>query len=231
MPASGPVYQPTTVSYEQQNEWSRPGSYLSQTVTSGIRNRRCIQWVLLAFALFCFGAGLVIMIEGTVEFSDNIQTQMEDENGEKRQKDSSSSRLFLTCVGAVMVVTGIAAFIVYARILIRRKECPCYPSKEERLAMHLDAQGANGQMNPSTDLLVTAQYGPVSEIAYQPPAGAPVHHHHQDDTEETRQLMPPTSGSVTQHRHSVADGNEESERMLESDPRIVLRPLSHNEDV
>lgn len=62
------------------------------------------------------------------------------------------------------------------------------------------------QMNPSTDLLVTAQYGPVSEIAYQPPAGAPVHHHHQDDTEETRQLMPPTSGSVTQHRHSVADG-------------------------
>lgn len=25
-------------------------------------------------------------------------------------------------------------------------------------------------MNPSTDLLVTAQYAPVSEVGYQPPA-------------------------------------------------------------
>lgn len=35
-------------------------------------------------------------------------------------------------------------------------------------------------LNPSTDLLVAAQYGPVSEIAYQPP---------QHDVEETRKLM------------------------------------------
>lgn len=45
-----------------------------------------------------------------------------------------------------------------------------------------DTQSINGQtMNPSTDLLVTAQYAPVSEIAYQPPAVS--------EEEETRKLM------------------------------------------
>lgn len=36
-------------------------------------------------------------------------------------------------------------------------------------------------LNPSTDLLVTAQYAPVSEISYQPPAVS--------EEEETRKLM------------------------------------------
>lgn len=45
-----------------------------------------------------------------------------------------------------------------------------------------DSQSVNGQtMNPSTDFLVSAQYAPVSEIAYQPPAVS--------DEEETRKLM------------------------------------------
>lgn len=57
MPASGPVYQPTTVSYEQQSEWSRPGSYLSQTVSGGMRGPRCVQWVLLALGIFSLCAG------------------------------------------------------------------------------------------------------------------------------------------------------------------------------
>uniref|UniRef100_A0A0A9Y067 DNA-directed RNA polymerase III subunit RPC3 n=2 Tax=Lygus hesperus TaxID=30085 RepID=A0A0A9Y067_LYGHE len=215
MPTSGPVYQPTTVSYEQQNEWPRPGSYLSQTVSSNFRSPRCLQWILLAFALFSFGAGLIILIEGTVDFNDNLQIPMKDGEGNDIP-GNSSSRLGLTIIGSIMIVVGVILFIAYIRIAIRRKECPCYPSKEERLAMHLDAQGGNGQihtMNPSTDLLVAAQYGPVSEIAYQPPA----HLEH----EERSKLM------ATDHK----DSNEENERMLENDPRIVLRPLSHNEDV
>jgi hypothetical protein len=36
-------------------------------------------------------------------------------------------------------------------------------------------------LNPSTDLLVTAQYAPVSEVSYQPPAVS--------EEEETRKLM------------------------------------------
>lgn len=59
---------------------------------------------------------------------------------------------------------------------------------------------------------MTAQYAPVSEISYQPPAVS--------EEEETRKLM----GS--DNKECV----EESERMLESDPRIVLRPRSHVEE-
>ncbi|XP_014248778.1 uncharacterized protein LOC106666237 isoform X1 [Cimex lectularius] len=216
MPASGPVYQPTTVSYEQQNEWSRPGSYLSQTVPTRLRSPRCILWFLLALALFSLGAGLIIVIEGNVAFSDNLQNQMEDANGFVKERENSSSRLGLSIVGSVMILIGVILLVIYTRMMMRRKECPCYPSKEERMAMHLD-QGGNGQihtMNPSTDLLVAAQYGPVSEIAYQPPSGI--------EHEETSKLMATTENK---------EGNEENERMLESDPRIVLRPLSHNEEV
>ncbi|XP_014248779.1 uncharacterized protein LOC106666237 isoform X2 [Cimex lectularius] len=201
MPASGPVYQPTTVSYEQQNEWSRPGSYLSQTVPTRLRSPRCILWFLLALALFSLGAGLIIVIEGNVAFSDNLQNQMEDANGFVKERENSSSRLGLSIVGSVMILIGVILLVIYTRMMMRRKECPCYPSKEERMAMHLD-QGGNGQ------------YGPVSEIAYQPPSGI--------EHEETSKLMATTENK---------EGNEENERMLESDPRIVLRPLSHNEEV
>lgn len=46
---------------------------------------------------------------------------------------------------------------------------------------HLDTSGGQAlTVNPSTDLLVAAQYAPVSEVAYQPP---------QEDTEQSK-LMP-----------------------------------------
>lgn len=49
---------------------------------------------------------------------------------------------------------------------------------------HLDASGGQSlTVNPSTDLLVAAQYAPVSEVAYQPP---------QEDTEQSK-LMPQES--------------------------------------
>lgn len=46
---------------------------------------------------------------------------------------------------------------------------------------HMDTTGSQAlTVNPSTDLLVTAQYAPVSEVVYQPP---------QEDTEQSK-LMP-----------------------------------------
>lgn len=46
----------------------------------------------------------------------------------------------------------------------------------------MDASGAQAlTVNPSTDLLVTAQYAPVSEVVYQPP---------QEDNTEQSKLMP-----------------------------------------
>ncbi|XP_014293188.1 uncharacterized protein [Halyomorpha halys] len=201
MPTSGPVYQPTTVSYEQQNEWSRPGSYLSQTVSSSFRSPRCMQWFLLALGMFSLGAGVIMIIEGTIEFSDNVQTQLVDKNGDTKQRDTSTSELVITIIGALLVILGVLMLgVYYVKLVRRRNECPCFPDKEERLAMQLDNQAGNGQ------------YGPVSEIAYQPPTA--------NEHEETSKLM----------ANDLKDSNEESERMLESDPRIVLRPLSHGEE-
>lgn len=60
-----------------------------------------------------------------------------------------------------------------------RRTCPCVPSKEARLARQLQGNGAAQvlALNPSTDLLVSAQYAPVSEV----PA--------QIDEEQRRKLM------------------------------------------
>lgn len=72
---------------------------------------------------------------------------------------------------------------------------------------------ATGQaltVNPSTDLLVTAQYAPVSEVVYQPPAA------NGEETEQSK-LMPQENKDLN---------NEDTDRMIERDPRIVLRPLN-----
>ncbi|XP_075230503.1 uncharacterized protein LOC142329688 [Lycorma delicatula] len=185
MPASGPVYQPTTVGYEQQNEWSRPGSYLSQTVSTGLRGPRCVQWSLLALSCFSISAGIIMVIETTVQFADTQQTSLEDENGKKKEvEDGSTTNIVVTVAGAFLIILGIILLGAYIRLVRRRKGCPCFPTKEQRLARQLDTQTTNGQimtLNPSTDLLVAAQYGPVSEITYQPPQAS--------EEEETRKLM------------------------------------------
>ena len=164
MPTSGPVYQPTTVSYEQQNEWSRPGSYLSQTVSSGFRSPRCMQWFLLAVGMFSLGAGVIMIIEGTIDFSDNQQMQFEDINGDRKQNDSSTTELVITIIGALLVIIGVLLLaIYYVKLVRRRNECPCFPDKEERLAMQLDNQAGNGQVSISL-VYITVFYYIIFEI-------------------------------------------------------------------
>ncbi|XP_049802408.1 uncharacterized protein LOC126236847 isoform X1 [Schistocerca nitens] len=175
MPASGPVYQPTTETYEQQRDWTRV-SYLSQTVSNGINRTKCLQWVTLVLGLFALAAGLIMLIEGAVDYSDTRQHEA-DESG-------STSDLVIAVAGAILIVIGFVLIAFYVRTIRRRKSCFCFDSKEQRLARQLDNQASNGQvltLNPSTDLLVTAQYAPVSEISYQPPAVS--------EEEETRKLM------------------------------------------
>ncbi|XP_067015162.1 uncharacterized protein [Anabrus simplex] len=191
MPASGPVYQPTTVTYEQQSDWT-PVSYLSQTVNNGVNRTKCLQWFLLVLGLFCLAAGLIMLVEGAVDYSSPSKNE-EDETG-------TAGELAIAISGGVLTVIGVCLLVLYIRMARRRKGCPCFPSKEQRLARQLDNQVGNGQ------------YGPVSEISYQPPAVS--------EEEETRKLM----GSDNK------ECNEESERMLEPDPRIVLRPRSHVEE-
>lgn len=91
--------------------------------------------------------------------------------------------------------------------------CPCGLSKKQGLARQLQCPGG-GQilpLNPSTDPLVShTQYAPVSEIPQR------------IDDEERRNLMPDSKDCLS--------SAEESDRMLDPDPRIVLRPIGHVED-
>lgn len=62
---------------------------------------------------------------------------------------------------------------VYIRSCRRRKlACSWWRGKDLTSSSSTRENGvaASAAMNPSTDLLVTAQYAPVSEVAYQPPA-------------------------------------------------------------
>jgi len=49
MPASGPVYQPTTVSYENQSTWASPAGFLAQNGVIG--RAKCVQYVALALGI------------------------------------------------------------------------------------------------------------------------------------------------------------------------------------
>lgn len=68
--------------------------------------------------------------------------------------------------------------------------------------------GQNLTINPSTDLLVTAQYAPVSEVVYEPAKA--------EDSEQSK-LMSHENKEIS---------NEDADRMVANDPRIVLRPLN-----
>lgn len=207
MPNSGPVYQPTTVSYEQQNEWSsQPRSYLAQTVNR-VNNPRCVQWSLLALGLVSIAIGIILFVEGTV-FTDSHKSTITIESAE------SGSSIVLAVIGIILVIVGVLLEVAYVRLVHRRKGWPCFNNKSQRLTRDQDNQTNNGQiltLNPSTDLLVTSsQYNTVNEA---PPTLS--------EEEETRKLM---SGDIK-------DSTEEHDRMLgDTDPRIVLRPLSTPED-
>ncbi|KAK6642990.1 hypothetical protein RUM43_004493 [Polyplax serrata] len=195
MPNRGPVYQPTTESYGQQGEWRSPSGLLAQTTTSAGRSR-CLQWVTLGLFVLAVISGVILVAAGSVAYSNSEPEVL--------------TPVVILVIGIILLIIGCILIGVYVRQGYCRTNCLRTILKEKRIAHQMrDSQSVNGQtMNPSTDFLVSAQYAPVSEIAYQPPAVS--------DEEETRKLM----GSDNK------DCNEDSERILDKDPRIVLRPLS-----
>lgn len=63
MPTSGPVYQPTTVGYERQDDWAR-GGYLANI--SPNHTRRFIGFALLFCGVALVGIGLCMMVVGSM---------------------------------------------------------------------------------------------------------------------------------------------------------------------
>ncbi|XP_052860586.1 uncharacterized protein LOC128267730 [Anopheles cruzii] len=208
MPESGPVYQPTTVSYE-----TRPsaGGLLAQTTAASslkaLRNPAA-QLSILVFGLVAFATGVALIASGSADYSDAEQHPEINPDGKIHEERIDVG---LIVAGAFITVLGLVLLGLYVKVADWRRSCvcPCALSKKQGLARQLQGNGG-GQilaLNPSTDPLVShTQYAPVSEIPTR-----------QED-EERRNLMPDS-------KDSCLSSAEESDRMLDTDPRIVLRPI------
>ncbi|XP_030745409.1 uncharacterized protein LOC115874397 isoform X2 [Sitophilus oryzae] len=197
---SGAVYQPTTVTYESNgpaDRWQdRPISYLGSISQSGRRpcglsclpSRNVLPLVLITSCIACFALGLAMLINGALGYSETSENK-------------EDVYLIVTIFGALFFALSILLFLFFMRITRRM----CWRNAKDHLGT---SGGQNLTVNPSTDLLVTAQYAPVSEVVYEGTKS--------DDTEQSK-LMSHETKEIS---------NEDADRMVENDPRIVLRPLN-----
>ncbi|XP_050541648.1 uncharacterized protein LOC126905711 [Daktulosphaira vitifoliae] len=167
MPASGPVYQPTTVSYEQQTEWAQPPNSLLNRILNQIRNPKWFHWSFILISWILIAIGVFLFLSITTNFVRSDDT-----------KDNYTEDIAFLVIGSFCFVFGVVLLIGYFRYIKDKESCPCFNSK----ARQMEAQTSNGQastLNPSTDLLMaSAQYGPTSEA---PPTII--------EEDETRKLM------------------------------------------
>lgn len=178
MPAGGPVYQPTTVSYE-----SRP-SFLTQTTSVSplkVLKRPIPQIILLTFALIAIAAGIIMIANGAADFADTEEHKNEMDIDKKESDEGIDIGIVIG--GVFITLLGFCLLGLYIKVADWRRNCvcPCNLSKKQGFARQLQGP-CSGQvlaLNPSTDPLVShTQYAPVSELPSRP------------DDEERRNLMP-----------------------------------------
>uniref|UniRef100_A0A0K8TL50 Putative conserved plasma membrane protein n=1 Tax=Tabanus bromius TaxID=304241 RepID=A0A0K8TL50_TABBR len=211
MPSGGSVYQPTTVSYE-----TRAGGLLAQTATTSplkLLKKPIPQIALLILSLLLIAGGVIMIAKGAEDYAET-----EEHKGELDVNASETAEgidIGVVIGGVFLTIFGFCLVGLYIKVADWRRNCvcPCVLSKKQGLARTLNGNGA-GQilaLNPSTDPLVShTQYAPVSELPTRP------------DDEERRNLMPDNKDCLS--------SAEESDRMLDPDPRIVLRPTGHVEE-
>lgn len=211
MPVSGPVYQPTTVSYE-----TRPGLLAQSSAVSPffkMLKKPIPQVVLLVLALLSIATGVIMIANGAADLADREEHKEFEAGFEK----SEGIDIGVVVGGFFVTVFGFLLLALYIKVADWRKSCvcPCNLSKKQGFARQLQGPGGTQvlALNPSTDPLVShTQYAPVSDLP------------HRIDDEERRNLMPDSKDCLS--------SAEESDRMLDSDPRIVLRPVGHmNDDI
>lgn len=62
---------------------------------------------MLNFNLVCVPIGMIMVAEGTVDFTDNKQTKLEDEHGNISEPEDTTGRLIITVTGGLLIVIGI----------------------------------------------------------------------------------------------------------------------------
>lgn len=217
MPGSGPVYQPTTVSYETRPGTGAGGGLLAQTTAASslkMLRKPAAQMAVRVFGLISLAAGIVMIASGSADYSDTEQhPETHPDDGSTTPEEQLDIGLIVA--GVFITILGFVLLGLYIKVAEWRRNCvcPCTFSKKQSLARQLQGNSCGGQilaLNPSTDPLVShTQYAPVSEIPQR-----------QEEEEERRNLMPDS-------KDSCLSSAEESDRMLDPDPRIVLRPIGN----
>lgn len=219
MPGSGPVYQPTTVSYETRPGTGAGGGLLAQTTAASslkMLRKPAAQMAVLVFGLISLAAGIVMIASGSADYSDTEQhPETHPDDGSTTPEEQLDIGLIVA--GVFITILGFVLLGLYIKVAEWRRNCvcPCTFSKKQSLARQLQGNSCGGQilaLNPSTDPLVShTQYAPVSEIPQR----------QEQEEEERRNLMP-------DNKDSCLSSAEESDRMLDPDPRIVLRPIGNS---
>lgn len=118
MPTSSPVYQPTTVTYESTSppeRWTnRPVSYLSATVSRTARgpcgtpclpHRGCLPYALLCLGLLTLAAGIVMIVEGSLQFNQDVRKH--EENDTVTEVAGTTADLVVAIAGGIFVVVAL----------------------------------------------------------------------------------------------------------------------------
>lgn len=169
-----------------------------------------------------------MIVNGAVDYED---TEEHKEELELNASQAETRDIGVVVGGVLLTIVGFIGLGLYVVVADWRCNyvCPCILSKKQGLARQLQGQ-SGGQimaaLNPSTDPLVShTQYAPVSELP-------------RPDDEECRTLMPGDNKDWLDDEMKIINGTiepknificslssaEESDRMLDPDPRIVLRP-------
>lgn len=215
------VYQPTTTT----NQRGGNHSFLSLKILK----KPIFQFLVLISALLLLAigkyckifrsiiqinfnfSGISMIASGAADFSDT--TEHEDElNNTNETKEEEGIDIGIVVGGVFLTIIGFCLLGLYIKVCDWRRNCicPCGLSKKQGLARTLQNQGnnpPNALNHPSTDFLVShTQYAPISELP---------------SAEECRNLMPDNKECLS--------SAEESDKFLDSDPRIVLRPIHHDD--
>lgn len=190
------------------------------------------------FHFFSF-LGIVLIVKASEDFEQTEETRYD--KPKEFVETAEAIDIGLIIGGILLTIVGFVLVALYIKVAEWRRHCicPCGLSKKQGLARQLQSGSGGTQLplNPSTDPLVShTQYAPVSELP-------------RPDDEECRTLMTDNKDWYVcielhflafefrsfyifdfDYTFSSLSSAEESDRMLEPDPRIVLRPIGHVED-
>jgi len=226
MPSTNPVYQPTTVNYERHKEWTA-NNYLTERVLPNCHSKPYLQRLLLIGAVILAIIGLSLAIYALVndsnahkndsldsyanepkpKFDDNSSEEIDEEydaSSDKGEDDHNHERnVVLGSVGVCLILLSLGMYVGFLHL--RGMFKGMMPLQNPT---HLHQAGASSHGHES---------GHQSSISYkgvQQEAGA---------------LNLEPSVPMEDERHSLMDNkfhtSEDTERMMDDDPRIVLKPL------